>query len=188
MPFWRRDEPAHKKLARALPSTSFEEPRDPLEHMASAVPAIHGGSRPRRWDTVVTVDAPSLPGHAVHFLALADGTLIVDEDVPDESLTPLADAVEEQLELPYRAEGVRRGETVWAVAAKEVNVAEIDEVVEGNVVELSVNEGEKTTLVDGETVFGSLADFERLAEGHDAFVLRAERLDGNLWEVEVSPL
>lgn len=188
MPFWRRDEPAHKKLGRALPSGSDAEPRNSMEQTAFDVPAIHGGSRPRRWDTVVTVDAPSLPGEAVHFLALADGTLVVEEDVPDESLTPLADAVEEQLELPYRAEGVRRGETVWALAAKEVDVAEIDEDVEGNLVELSVNEGEKTTLVDGETVFGSLADFERLAKGHDAFVLRAERIDGNLWEVEVSPL
>jgi hypothetical protein len=188
VPFWRRDEPAHKRLARALPSGSVAGPLDPLEQTAFDVPAIHGGSRPRRWDTVITVDAPGLPGDAVHFLALVDGTLIVDEDVPDDSLTPVADAVEQQLELPYRAEGIRRGETVWAVAGKEVEVAEINEDVEGNLVELSVNEGEKTTLVDGERAFGSLAGFERLAEGHDAFALRAERIDGTLWEVEVSPL
>jgi hypothetical protein len=193
MPFWRRDEPAHKKLGRALMNAQaggfLAEPPDLMgQPTALGLPAIHGVARARRWDTVVSVKAPGLPGEAVHFVALADGTLIVDEDVPDDSLSPLADALEVQVEPPYRAEAVRRDETVWAVAADEIDVAEIDERVDGDVVELSISGGERTVLVDGEPAFGSLAAFEDLAEGQEAYVLRAERLDGNLWEVELSPL
>jgi hypothetical protein len=43
-------------------------------------------------------------------------------------------------------------------------------------------------LVDGAPAFGSLASFERLAEGLDAYVIRGNRLDGDLWEVKVAPL
>jgi hypothetical protein len=193
MPFWRRDEPVHKKLGRALMNAQaggfLAEPPDLRgEPTALGLPAIHGVPRARRWDTVVSADAPDLPGEAVHFVALEDGTLIVDEDVPDNSLTPLADMLEQQLQPPYRAEAVRHGEAVWAVAADEIRVAEIDEAVEGDLVELTVTGAEKAVLVDGEPAFGSLQAFEELAEGQDAYVLRAERIDGKLWDVKVSPL
>lgn len=193
MPFWRRDEPAHKKLGRELASLQSSEAfADPHELAARTgslgLPAIHGVARARRWDAVVSVDAPGLPGEVVHFVALADGTLIVDEDVPDDSLAPLADALEQQLELPYRAEGVRRGEAIWAVAANEIEVKEIQANVDGDVVELTASGDEHTTLIDGEPGFGSLPEFEDLAKDHDAYVLRAERIDGDLWQVEVQPL
>ena len=192
MPFWRRDEPAHKKLGKALMNAQaggfLAEPPNLLGEPTLGLPAIHGVSRPRRWDAVVPGEAPDLPGEVVHFIGLADGTLIVDEDVPDNSLTPLADALEQQVRLPYRAEGVRRDETVWAVAADEIEVVELDQPVDGDVVELSSTGDERTVLIDGEPAFGSLQAFEELADEHDAYVLRAERIDGNLWEVEISPL
>ena len=186
MPFWRRDEPVHKKLGRALMNAQaggfLAEPPDLMgEPTALGLPAVHGVPRARRWDTVVSADVHDLPGESVHFVALGDGTLIVDEDVPDDSLTPLADAIEQQIEPPYRAEAVRRDETVWAVAADEIEVTDIDEEVDGDVVDLTV-------LIDGEPAVGSFQAFEELAGGEDDYVLRAERIDGNLWEVKVSPL
>ena len=120
--------------------------------------AFHGVARPRRWDVVASAEA-ELPGTELHFVALPDGTLLVDEDIPDGALEPLAEAVEQRLQPPYRAVGVRRGERVWAVAA-----------VRPEIRELLGEEGDEV---------------ERVEEG---VVLRGRRLDGDLWEVEEAPL
>lgn len=119
---------------------------------------IHGVHRQREWDTVVTVDA-ELPGDAVHFAALPDGTLVVEEEVPDGALTPLADAVEATIQPPYRAQGVRRGERVWAVGANRIEVRAFPGREED---ELELVEEERVVL--------------------------GRRLDGDLFEVEVTPL
>ena len=148
---------------------------------------VHGVPRPREWDAVVTVEA-ELPGDAVHFVALADRTLIVDEDVPDDALTPLADAVETQVNPPYRAEATRRGERVWAVGARKISVAHIADQIGGDTVELAVQDGERTALVDGALALGSFESLEALAGGMASYVIRADRLDGDLWEVAVLPL
>ena len=60
----------------------------------AAIPGVMGVGPGRTWDAVVAAHAPSLTGTSVTFVALDDGTLIVDEDVPDGSLAPLADALE----------------------------------------------------------------------------------------------
>ena len=120
--------------------------------------AFHGIARPRRWDVVTSAEA-ELPGTEVHFVALPDGTLLVDEDVPDGALEPLAEAVEQSVQPPYRAVGVRRGERVWAVAAVQTEIRE-----------LAGEEGDELERVE------------------DGVVLRGRRLDGDLWEVEETPL
>ena len=56
----------------------------------------------------------------------------------------------------------------------------------GDEVELALHGDERTLLIDGNRAFGTLPELEALAEG-DA-VIRAARLDGNLWEVRVDPL
>lgn len=119
---------------------------------------FHGVHRPRRWDTVASA-AAELPGDEVHFTALPDGTLLVEEDVPDGSLVPLAEAVEASVPPPYRAEGVRRSERVWAVAAKRIEVRVVPE-----------HDGDELELVE---------------DGH---VILGRRLDGDLFEIEVTPL
>lgn len=191
MPFWRRDEPVHKKLAKALLNAQaggyLAHPPDLEGNVTTGEVGLHGVPRPRRWDAVIAAEA-RLPGDEVHFTALPDGTLIVDEDVPEGVLAPLAEAVEEQLPPPYRAEGTRRGVDLWAIGASAIEVARVPEEVAGDTIQLAVQAGERTLEVDGMRTFGTVPSLEALARGLPAFVLRAERLDGELWEVTLAPL
>jgi hypothetical protein len=182
-----RREPLHKKLAREaqLEQTEPAALVDPGPHWG--VTGIHGVARPRRWDAVASAEAPGLSGDEVHFVALPNGDLVVDEDEPADTLGPLADAIEQTIEPPYRAEAVRQGEDVWAVAAHRVEIAEFE--AEGDEIELVVNEGGRTLTVDGVRAFGTIPELERLGAGKsDSYAVRARRLDGNLWEVSASAL
>ena len=59
----------------------------------------------------------------------------------------------------------------------------------GDEIVLSVSDGERTLTVDDFPSFGSVPALERLgASRHDAYVVHATRLDGDLWEVVVSAL
>jgi hypothetical protein len=143
----------------------------------------------REWDATAVVDAPGLEGNEVSFVALPDGSLVVDEEVGDESLSPLADGIEEQLPPSYRARGIRRDGDVWAVAANAIEVADLGPDVEGDEIELVSRAGERTLTVDGARSFGGVPELEQLAEKHSPdYVAHASRIDGNLWEVQVSPL
>ena len=182
-----RREPLHKKLAREarLEQEPERGPLDPGPHWG--VTGIHGVPRPRRWDAVASAEAPGLTGDEVHFVALPNGDLVVDEDEPPDTLSPLADAVEQTVEPPYRAEAVRQGEDVWAVAARRIAVATFEAA--GDRLEL-VGTDEGTTLtVDGERIFGSAPELERVGrEQGDRYVVRATRLDDDAWEIEADPL
>jgi len=181
-----RREPIHKKLAREARLEQQEPPLiDPGPHWG--VTGIHGVPRPRRWDAVASANAPGLAGDELHFVALPGGDLIVDEDEPEGTLAPLAEAVELTIEAPYRAEAVRQRNDVWAVAARRVLVAELD--ADGNEIELVNGEGGRTLMVDGAREFGSVPELARLGRGEgEHFVVRARRLDSRLWEVELDPL
>jgi hypothetical protein len=185
--FLRRDKPLHEQLAEqgeldigAAESSDEPPPRSPsrlagLMHgfadgFLSAPPdefgrpsplgevALHGVPRAREWDTVASVQA-ELPGEEIHFTALPDGTLLVEEEVPDGVLTPLAEAIESSLNPPYYAEGVRRDGPVWAVGGKRIRVRSFPEH----------EEDELELVEDGHIVIG-------------------RRLDGDLFEIQVSPL
>jgi hypothetical protein len=151
-------------------------------------PGIHGVPRARRWDAVASAEAPELKGDAVHFVALADGTLVVDEDEPDGALASLADALEQTIPPPYRAEAVRKGPTTWAVAASRVAIASIPALT-GDEAELTSTREGRVLRIDGRTTMGSARELERLGETEGTeYVVRAKRLDGDLWEVEASAL
>jgi hypothetical protein len=182
-----RREPLHQKLAREANLQQPEAPPlvDPGPHWGAT--GIHGVPRPRRWDAVASADAAGLSGDEVHFVALPNGDLVVDEDEPADTLGPLADALEQTLEPPYRAEAVRQGEDVWAVAARRIEVADFE--ADGEELDLVVNDGERTLTVDGARAFGTIPQLERLgANEGDSYVVRATRLDGSLWEVVASAL
>jgi hypothetical protein len=184
-----RREPLHRKLARQARLDDFAErdpqPVDPGPHWGAT--GIHGVPRPRLWDAVASAEAPGIQGDQMHFVALPDGDLVVDEDEPDDTLRALAEAVEETVDPPYRAEAIRRDGDLWAVAARRIQVAEIEAA--GDQIELVVSGGERHLTVDGERGFGSVPELERLGEQlGPAYVVRARRLDERLWEVEASPL
>jgi hypothetical protein len=132
------------------------------------------------------VEAPELRGDSVEFVVLPDGTLIVGDD-QEGDLTTLADALEDQLQAPYRAEGVRQHDQVWAVAGRRIDTLTF--AADGEEIELTEHGGERTLVVDGAHAFGSIPELEAVGRRNgDAYVVRALRLDGDLWEVATDPL
>ncbi|MDQ2983131.1 MAG: hypothetical protein M3R70_04300 [Actinomycetota bacterium] len=200
--FRRRNETLNEKLAREAgldtgadleqPAPLEPEPRYPGPSwlggpamLKSA--AITGLARAREWDAAVSVEAPELRGKQVAFVTLPDGSLIVEHEEGDARLDQLAAAVERELGPPYRAEGVRVGDTLWAVAAKRIEVAELE--AQGEELELTKTDEGTTLTVDGERAFGSNAALEALGSRlGDHYAVRAQRLDGDLWEVKTSAL
>jgi hypothetical protein len=60
---------------------------------------------------------------------------------------------------------------------------------EGDTIELSKRGDERTLTVDGTREFGTVPELDALAsQQHDDYVIRAERLDGDWWEVRIDPL
>jgi hypothetical protein len=148
---------------------------------------IHGVHRAKQWDAVVAVEAEGVQGDAVHFVALPDDTLLVEEEVDAE---PLASALDDTVEAPYRAEAVRRSETQWAVGIRKIEVVDLDgDSPAGQDLTLTSRDGSHELLVDGNQEFGSIPALERLAEGRgESYVVQGHRLVDNLWEVRVTPL
>jgi hypothetical protein len=179
---FRRSKPLHERLAEE--GALGEAPGGGLAWTGViSETGIHGVPRDREYDAVVTAEAPDVEGDAARFVALEDGTLVVEDG--EGELAPLADAIEQEVQRPYRADAVRRGATQWAVAGKALRVVALPEPG-GDEVELAVRGEERTLVVDGNREFGTLPALEALADG-DA-VIRASRLDGDLWEVRVDPL
>jgi hypothetical protein len=173
---FRRREPLHVRLARAgEDGGGASSPPVPWD-----AAGIHGIPRAREWDTVTTVEAPELEGDRADFVCIAPGRIVVLDGPP--SPARLAAAVEAALAPPFRAEAVRRHGSLWAVAARRVELVALPGL-EGEELELASHKGVRTLAVDGERRFGTLPALER-----DEHVVRARRLEGDLWEVESDPL
>jgi hypothetical protein len=141
----------------------------------------------REWEVVVAAEAPEIDGDEVEFVALEDGSLVVDTEEGEASLEPLADAVEAELARPYRAKGVRHDRGWWAVGARRTTICEL-RGVDGDTLELAVYEGDRT--VSGVVADTDLSALDALASarGLRGYAVEAERLDGELWEVQLNPL
>ncbi|HEY8104047.1 MAG TPA: hypothetical protein VIE18_05985 [Gaiellaceae bacterium] len=181
MPFWRREEPLHERLAREG-GLSEPAPHDPSPRWGEV--GIHGVHRQREWDAVATVVAPELEGDEARFVALPDGTLVAETD--DLDVEALADALEASVQPPYRAEAVRRADGLWVVAARRIDVVELQEDIDGDELVLTRHAGERTLEVEGAPAFGGVPTLEQLLEGDG--VIAARRLDGPLWEIGVTLL
>jgi len=194
---FRRRKPLHEQLAAAgelslgfdagVPTGLSGQPPG-WDGEQRGEPGIHGVPRARRWDAVATTGAPGLQGDNVHFIALTDGTLVVEEAEPDDALVPLAEAVESSIPPPYRAEAVRRGPETWAVAASRIAIAAVPGL-NGDRAELVVTRDGRTLNVDGRATLGHAPALEWIGqlEGTE-YVVRAERVDGDLWTVEATAL
>jgi hypothetical protein len=151
------------------------------------IPGFSGVARGRTWDAVASARAPELTGEAATFVVLEDGSVVTDEDVPDESLVPLADAIDEQLAAPYRAAAIRNDDDVWSVVAESVAIVELPGL-EGDVVDLTVVAGERTLTIDDEPTIRPLPALDALAEEHGDVAVHAERVDGDVFAADVFPL
>jgi hypothetical protein len=183
---FRRREPLHARLARegGLGGEPPDlDPRPPLLETG-----IHGIQRPRAWDATVTVETDAVDAAEAAFVALPDGSLLV-EDGPDTSLEPLAEAVEREVRPPYRARAVRRGERLWAVQARRIEVLELPEAPEAETLDVAGGEDGTELRIDGERSFGSVPALEERGRREGSrYAVHAERLDGDLWEVRASAL
>ena len=187
MPLFRRER-LHERLARE--GGLDERPPEPINvgPPVPGVPGYHGVQRPRRWDAVVMAEAAELHGEEVSFVVLTDGSVLLEGEVPKPAVEPLVEELTGVVDAPYRAEAVRRHGDVWAAAARRIEVLEI-EGAEGHELMLTMQSGTKTLTADGELEFGTVPSLERLAsERYDSYVAEARRLEGDLWEVRVSPL
>jgi len=175
------------------PAPAYPDPVDPF---AGTYPAanvlglwVRAMARPGEYDAFLSVHAPELHGDTAEFATLPNGDVIVDTDQGDADLSPLADAVEKQLPPPYRVVA-RRGEgDLWSVAARGIDVLELD-FKDGDEIELASQGGHVDLKVDGEAWNGRIPELEAAGEaanGED-YVVQAERLDGDSWEVRASPL
>ena len=127
------------------------------------------------------VEAPDLQGTETDFVVLPEARVVSGAE-------PLVDALDDVVERPYRVEAVRRHGDVWAAAARRVHVLEL-EGAEGKELMLTMQDGTKTLTVDHAPHFGTVPALERYAsERFDSYVAEASRLDGDLFEVRVSPL
>jgi hypothetical protein len=179
-----RRESLHERLAR---EGGLEQPAPRGIQGWNDLVGIHGLARQREWDAVVTADAPDVEGSEVDFVALPDGSLLVEQEEGDGSLDPLAAAVEEQIAPPYRAHGVRKTDMLWAVSARRIEVARFE--AEGERLELTQTPDGRALHVDGMPAFGSVPPLEQLGEAAGpSFAVQAERLDADLWEVRVASL
>jgi hypothetical protein len=182
---FRRRESLHERLARE--GGLVAAPAAP-ERPFWQEPGMTGHFRPREADTVVTADAPDVEGDAVRFVSLPDGTLLVEEG-SDSSLDALAAAVEQELRPPYRARGVRRGESMWAVEASRIEVLALPDAPSGDAIDLTHTAEGTILAVDGQQIFGSLPALEERGEREGAdYAVHAERLDGDLWEIRAAAL
>jgi len=189
--FFRREK-LHERLSReggleeggrkaASPEPLYTGPPEP------GVPGYHGVQRPRRWDAVVMVEAPDIPGDETTFVVLADGAVVLDDELPEPAVEPIAEELDQLVEAPYRVEAVRRHGDVWAAAARRVHLVSIPDV-DGEELTVTMQDGSRTLSVDGRPEFGSVPELERFAsERYESYVAAAERLDGDLFEVRVSP-
>jgi hypothetical protein len=176
-------------MAESYDQTVEPEP-DPSWGRSRQLPdALAVGSvnraRLREPHVIASAEAPELSGESYSFTTLPEGSLVVDDSC-EEDLSRLADAVEEHLGRPYRAEAVRHRDGSWLISAWPIRVARF--VTDGDELELTSVAGERTYTVDGESVEGALVppELAQLGETRSGeYAVHALRLDEDLWEVEL---
>jgi hypothetical protein len=178
-----------------------EDIRDPRVAPRWLEVGITGVPRARDWDVVRLVELPELASSELGELAFEDlGGGLVPADggpgVPEAVLGRVAAALDHELEPPYEAVAVRRGQLDWALAARGREFEELALPGLRDVAAISVAvspEGERSVYVDGETadeegVRQAVDELERRGqERFDAFVAKAER-SGAGWKLTIDPL
>jgi hypothetical protein len=177
------------------PPAAETDPPEPFDPYTGTYPAdrwfgtlTRAMARPGVWDLVTTVHVAGIAGDTVEFATVPAGDVIVDTESGDADLSPFADEVEKQLEPPYRVLARREDDDLWSLAARTIDVVEL-KLEQGDEIEFVENEGRTELRIDGEASQQVIPELERAGEalGSD-FVVQADRLDGDLWEIRVSAL
>ena len=151
------------------------------------IAGISGVPRGRTWDAVGSARCPELPGDELTFVAFADGAIVVEADVPDGSLLPLAESLEALVDPPYRAAAVRTQDDVWTAVAESVRLLELPDV-DADAIDLTVVSGERELTLDGQRETRAIGELDVIAEQQADVAIHAERVDGNTFAVDVFPL
>lgn len=162
-------------------------PLDPGREWLAA--GITGLQRQREWDVVATAEGDGASGDEVEFVALSDGTFVVETDGAAD-VAHFAEALGENIAPPYRALAVRRPE-VWAVGAVAIDVDHLDPDPRGDELELTWNGSELELTVDELPADPSRASaLGRLASERvdGPYAAHAHRLRGDLWELSILQL
>jgi len=119
-----------------------------------------------------------------------DGRPAIHLEGDQGALACLAKAIEGALDPPFRAAGIRQEGSTWAVGAVGIEVIDLPADTEGEELTLTVNqEGERALEIDGEPGAETIPALEEAGGGrYDAYFVRASRLDGQVWEIEIDPL
>ena len=180
-------EPESEPPGRTLGPADDVVPRSPIPTFGVS------GNRQRgrvveKLDVVVSVRSATLAGDRIEFTTLPTGDVIVEKEQGDGDLSPLADAIEKKLDPPYRAFAARQTGDVWGVGALRIQVAKV-ELAEGDAIELTASDGYQEVRVDGEPSDAEVPELVQLGEQVGAdYCVEAERIDGDFWEVKVTPL
>jgi hypothetical protein len=162
-------------------------PLDPSREWLAA--GITGIARQREWDAVASVQGDGTPGDEVEFVALPDGTFVLESD-RGRDLASFAEALGESIAPPYRALAVRRPD-LWAVGAVSIEVERLDPDPRGNELELTWNGSELALAIDELPAEPSQASaLERIATVRvsGAYAAHAHRVRDDLWELSVLQL
>jgi hypothetical protein len=163
------------------------QPLDPGREWLAA--GITGLQRQREWDAVATADVDGIAGDEVEFVALADGSFVV-ESGGNADPTPFADALGDDIQRPFRALAVRRP-GVWAVGAVSIEVDRMDPDPRGDELELTWNgTALELTVDDMPTEPGRAEALRRIATSRvpGPYAAHAHRLRGDVWELSVLAL
>jgi hypothetical protein len=131
-------------------------------------------------------ELPAARGDRLGIVVLPDGSYLLEDG--DGELDPDGLGSALGLRPPFRAEGVRRSGSTWAVGGRSIAVAELPGV-SADEIEIAWDGVERTVRIDDGPSFSSVPELERIAsERFDTWVARARRLRGRLWEIDVEPL
>jgi hypothetical protein len=166
---------------------------------------ITGIPRLREWDAVVFVDVPELARSELGelaFVAFVDGEAeaLAGAGIPRRVIERMAAGLETKVERPYEARAVRKSDVVWSVGARTFHghAFGLPAGFPASSLEVVVTpDGERAVTADGGEIPPSLeplyedavAELERRGrERFQSFVVRADKVGDERWQLTIDPL
>ena len=161
---------------------------------------VSGLARIREWDATAIVELPELEADMRTELELTVRAEAVEggADVPAAAVSRLLGELERSVRRPYAVRAVRQGPLEWLAAARGLKSEAVVLRCPGASLQLAVPpEGDRSVLVDdepvsepfGEPLAAAVAELERRGtKRFESFVARADKVEGERWEVTIDPL